>query len=333
MSSPPRDGRFVLVLLILLTGTWGVFGWKDLAHQARAGFDTDGNNTVTGVLEGSSAAAAGLKVGDYITHYDGTPLADASTIARQPRKKAGDMRRVTVEREGKPLNLRIVYRPLSERELSLSRASLIIGYCFLLLPFVAWFRQSNEATRVLVVAGTGLSLAFMSGPYMADFSMRSIILAISSLYVMVGIAALLQFLLVFPRRRPWLDGKFGKKLIYLPALVLWVLIAWRAIFTPLATSGLNVLTRFTAGIVVGAYVLVCLYLVLRNYSRTDRAERKALALNGMLLGTVVGLVPVTIAQMVTAFSPQSMLPGQDYYFVTLALIPLSWARSASRART
>ena len=332
MSRVAGDGRFLLIILTLLAGTWGVLGWMDLAHQARAGFDTDGNNSVTRVLAGSSAQAAGLKVGDYITHYDGTPLADASTIARQPRKKAGDVRRVTVEREGKSVELRIVYRPLSDHELALARTSLIIGYCFLLFPFVAWFRQSTEATRVLVVAGTGLSLAFMGGPYIADFSMRSIVLAITSLYVMFGIAALLQFLLVFPHRRPWLNRSFGKKLLYFPAFVLWLLIAYRALFTPLASSGLNTLTRFTAGIIVAAYVLVSLFQVLRNYSRTDQAERKALALNGMLLGTLVGLVPVTIAQMVSTFSPQAMLPGQDYYFVTLALIPLTWARSASRPR-
>lgn len=332
MNNTPGDGRFLLIILALLAGSWGALGWMDLAHQGRAGFDTNGDNTVSRVVAGSSAEAAGLEVGDYITHYDGTPLADAATLARQPRKKIGDMRRVTVQREGKDVELRIMYRAMSDRELSLSRAALIIGYCFLLFPFVAWFRQSNEATRVLVVAGTGLSLAFMGGPYIAEFSMRSIVLAITSLYVMFGLAALLQFLLVFPHRRPWLNRSFGKKLLYFPAFVLWLLIAYRALFTPLASSGLNTLTRFTAGIIVGAYVLVSLFQVLRNYSRTDQAERKSLALNGMLLGTVVGLVPVTIAQMVSTFSPQAMLPGQDYYFVTLALIPLTWARSASRPR-
>jgi glucan phosphoethanolaminetransferase (alkaline phosphatase superfamily) len=92
---------------------------------------------------------------------------------------------------------------------------------------------------------------------------------------------------------------------------------------------MNTLTNFMAGIIIGGYVLFSLFQVLRNYSRTDKAERKALALNSMLLGTVAGFLPVAIAQLVTAFSPQSMLPGQDFYFVTLALIPLTWARSAS----
>jgi hypothetical protein len=330
MIRTPGDGRLLLITLILLAGTWGALGWLDLAQQARAGFDTNGNNTITRIVPGSAAEAAGLKVGDYITHYDAAPLTDASTIARQPRKKAGDTRSVRVEREGKSIEVPVVYRPLSDRELSLSRTSLLIGYSFLLLPFLAWFRRPGEATRVLVVAGTGLSLAFMNGPYLADFSMRSITLTITSLYVMVGIAAMLQFLLVFPHRRPWLDRPYGKKLLYLPALALWLLIAYRALFTPAATGGLNALTKFTAGIVVGAYVLTGLFQVLRNYSRTDQAERKVLALNSMLLGTVLGLVPVTIAQMVAAFSPQASLPGQDFYFVTLALIPITWARSASR---
>jgi hypothetical protein len=160
--------------------------------------------------------------------------------------------------------------------------------------------------------------------------MRSISVAITSLFVLVGIAALLQFLLVFPHRRPWLNRSFGKKLLYFPALLLWLLIAYRVLFTPPATSGLNTLTNFMAGIIIGGYVLFSLFQVLRNYSRTDKTERKALALNSMLLGTVVGFLPVAIAQLVTAFSPQSMLPGQ-VLFRTRA-IPLAGRDRRLRVR-
>ena len=178
--------------------------------------------------------------------------------------------------------------------------------------------------------GSGLGLAFMTGPYIADFSIRSVTTAIISLFVLFGVAALLQFLLVFPHSRPLMSRPYFKKLIYLPAFLLWVLFAYRMIFTPPATSSLNTLTNLLSGAIVGGYLLFSLYLVLRNYSKTDKAKRKALALNSMLWGAIAGLLPVTIAQLTTVFSPQTVLPGQDFYFVTLAFIPLTWARSASR---
>ncbi len=328
MNRDAADGRMLLSVLTLVVGTWGILGWFDLANQTQAGFVTNGNNTVTQVYRGGPAQAAGLGPGDHITHVDGVPVEDAATIARQARKKVGEVQRLTLASTGQSKELLITYGPLPERELRLAHAAMIVGFCFLLLPLLAFYRQPIEATRVLAVMGIGLSLAFMNGPYIAAFSMRALTIAITSLFVLFGVAALLQFLLVFPQRRPWLRRPHGKKLLYLPAFVLWLLIAWRVLFTPAASPALNVLTSTLAGVITGSYFLLSLFQVLRNYSRTDQAQRRALKINSMLLGTVAALVPVTIAQLVAAFSPQSALPGQDYYFITLALIPLSWARSA-----
>lgn len=332
MNEKSRDGRILLLVLTLLASSWGILGWADLRQQTQAGFDTNGNNTVTRVYSGSPAAVAGLLAGDFITHFDGVAAEDAATMARLPRKKAGEWQSITVERDGQSTEVFIAYGLLSAGKLSLARASLIVGFCFLLLPLAAYFVNPLEATRVLVVVGFGLSFAFMTGPYIADFSIRSLTVAITSLFVLFGVAALLQFLLVFPQKRPWLQRSYGKKLLYLPALLLWLLIAYRVLFTPAATGGLNTLTNFMAGIIIGGYLFASLFQVLRNYSRTHKAQRQALALNWMLLATIVGLVPATIAQLVMAFSPHASLPGQDYFFVTLALIPLSWARSASLLR-
>jgi len=196
---------------------------------------------------------------------------------------------------------------------------------------LALFRVSNPSTQMLAVMGTGLSLAFLQGPYVGDAGIRAMTTAISTLFMLFGIAAMLQFLLVFPNRRPLLDKSWARSAIYLPAFSLWLLLAWRLLFSPPATAALNKLTGVLVGIVVGAYLLLALFRILRSYSQTDSAQRRRLGLNLMLWGTVIGLLPATVAVVVTAFSPHSVLPGQDYYFMSLALIPLTWARSASRS--
>ena len=330
MSQNAPGGRILLSVLTLLVASWGVLGWFDLAHQTEAGFDTSANSIVIKVQAASPAETVGLKTGDRITHIDGIPVENSARIARQPRKKSGEVRRFTIERDGESLELGMAYGPLSQNKVSLVQTKMIIGFCFLLFPLLAFFRRPSEPTRILAIMGIGLGLAFMSGPFIADYSIRALTIAINSLFVLFGVAAMLQFLLVFPQKRPFMNRSFGKKLLYAPSFLLWLLIAYRVLFTPTVTPALNVLTNVMAAVIVGAYLLFSLYQVLRNFSRTDKAQRKLLAFNSMLFATVVALLPVTIAQLAFAFSPQSSLPGQDFYFVSLVLIPLMWSRSASR---
>ncbi|MEJ8566703.1 PDZ domain-containing protein [Elongatibacter sediminis] len=330
MQETRKEGWLLPILLAALVIGWSVMGWCDLSQATQAGFETDGDNTIVRVLPDSPASSSGLLRGDVITRVGNISAENAAALARLPRARPGEVRNYTVLRDGEAQTVAVRFGPLLPRTLSLSRASSIIGLCFLLFPLLAWYRRPAEATRVLTVMGVGLSFAFIGGPYIAEAGLRSVVLTVTTLFMLSGVAAMAQFLLVFPRRRPWLERAYGKFLLYLPAVVLWALLAYRLLFTPTATSALNTVTNLMAGVVVGGYFLLALFLVLRNYSRTDRAQRRALALNGMLWGTVFGLLPATVAQLVTAFSPQSVLPGQDFYFVSLALIPLSWSRSASR---
>lgn len=317
--------------LVLLVSLWGVLGWFDLGQRAAAGFTTDSRNQVTEVAADGSAAAAGLQAGDRIISIDGFAATDARTLGRLPRARAGDTRVFTIEREAGEVAIPITYTALSGNQLTLERSAVVLGFCFLLFPLLALIRSATDATRILLVMGIGLSLSVLDGPYIGDASARAMAAAITTLFVLFGTAAVVQFLLVFPRRRPLLEQSWGKTLIYLPAFLLWLLLAWRLIFAPDATVLLNRFSGLAMAMVEGGYFLLALFLLLHNYSRTDRPERKRLGLNWMLWGTVLGVIPAMIGLLAGAFSPSSQLPGQDYYFMSLLLVPLSWAYAASRA--
>ena len=318
--------------LAVLALAWGCWGWFDLPRQSHAGFDTDGIRTVTRVDPASPAQRAGLAAGDVIQRVDGLAISSAASLARLPPRRAGELLHLGIERNGENLELRIIYELLPARTVRLGRASSLVGLGFVLFPLLAFWRRPSEATRVLLLMGIGLGLALMRAPLIEAHGTRACLLAATGLLVLVGVAALPHFLLVFPHKRPWLARAAGAKLIYLPVVILWLLLVWRLVFTPPAASVLNSLTRLATVLVIGLYLLASLFLVLRNYSRTDRAQRKALAINAMLFATVAGILPVVVARLLIAFSPQSALPGQDWYFLSLALIPLAWARSAARLR-
>ncbi|MDZ4729147.1 MAG: PDZ domain-containing protein [Xanthomonadales bacterium] len=333
MSAAKADGRMLLGSLALMIAFWGVLGWFDLAAQAEAGFNMDGKHVVKNVESNSPAAEAGLLAGDQVLSIAGYVVEDARSLARLPRMKAGDTREFTLLREGVEQVLAISYAPVSQHKLELGRAVIAVGFCFLLFPLLALFRVSSDATRILAVMGLGLSLAFLRGPYLADASIRAMTASISMLFALFGMAALLQFLLIFPNRRPYMDKTYAKAVIYLPAAGLWFLLAWRLMFTPTASGGLNTLTGVLVAVVAGGYFLFALFRILRNYSQTDHPQRKKLALNLMLWGTILGLLPALLALLIKTFSPQSVLPGQDFYFMSLLLIPLAWAYSAGRIKS
>jgi hypothetical protein len=329
MAELLRDNRGLVLILCLIAALWGVLGWMDLKNQTQIGFSTDGNNTITQVYPGSPAEDVGLQPGDYIESIDGIPSSDAATLARQPRAKVGDSRSYTISREGQRRIMLVQHVPLLDRAQTLARVATLIGFGFLVFPMLALFRKQDIHTQILALMGVGLGMAFMGGPWIEAYGIRSVTLSIQNLFVFIGLAALLHFLLVFPHARPFIEKSYARKLLYLPAFVLWVLIAYRLIFTPTASTALNVLTNALAGLIIGGYLLLSLFMMLRNYSRTSKDERKALRLNLMLWGSVFGLLPVTVAQLVSVVSPQTVLPGQDFYFVTLALIPMTWSWSAS----
>jgi len=320
----------LLIALCLLATCWGLLGWLDLPKQAFAGFDTEGHHVVTRIYPGSPAESAGLQTGDRITHADGVALKSIGAMVRLPGKKAGESRRFTVERGEDSLDVEVTWATVSVETLVQSRVLLLVGLCFLFFPLLAFLRRPGDSTRLLVLAGFGLSLAIMQGPFISDFNMRSLAAVVTSLFTLLGMVAAVQFLLMFPSPRPWLKRAWAKPLLYGPVVLLWLLLVYRVFFTLATDSTLNTFTQFLSGVTTFAFLLSGLYLLLRNFSRTQTEERKVLGMNAMFIATVVAVLPLFIAQLVRVFSPQTPLPGQDYYFITLALLPMFWARTAMR---
>jgi len=108
------------------------------------------------------------------------------------------------------------------------------------------------------------------------------------------------------------------------------MVAYRQLLTPEATSALNNFTNILAGLVFGGYLVGSIVVMLQNHSRATAEVRDARGLNTMMIGTLGGLLPVAITTVITIFSPQTVLPGQDYYFLTLILIPVTWSMAAKK---
>jgi hypothetical protein len=330
MSNSENGNKVPLLVLALVVAVWGVLGALDINKDTQIGYDTDGNNTVTQVFDGP-AKAAGLQVGDYIISINGVSTEDTAGMLNMSRAEVGEVRTWVVRRDGAEVSLDIAAGPLLPRTKMLGWAATLLGFCFLGFTLAAYFAQPSGTTRVLAFMGAGVGLAFMGGPYIESGTLLGVTVSVRQLIVFLGIASLVHFLLLFPNPRDFLSKGNAKIILFAPAVLLALLVAYRFLLTPASTDTLNNVFRVAFGVVIGGYLVTSLVLMWQNHSRASAEDKASKGLNMMLWGTVLGFLPVVINIVTNIVSPQTVLPGSDYYFLTMVLIPITWSVAARKA--
>lgn len=318
----PNNKTPLLVIAAVLV-IYGIFGWLDVGNYAQGGWATDPDNTVTQVLSGSPTEAAGLKVGDKIISMGGIAMTDAEALTRRARPEVGETWEFVVERDGATVSLDVTFgEPVPQRKF-LAHASFLVGFCFIGFTMRAYMQGPSASTQALALAGTLFSLAFLGGPYFENYMLRSINNAVTVVIVWIGVASILNFLLVHLR-----SG--GNRLLYLPGLAVGLFIAWRILATPEATSGLNNFGNILFGVVAAFYLIGSLVTVYRSFSGASASERESSGLQLMMIGALVGLVPPIVTIVVGVVAPQVVLPGQNFYFLAMIAIPITWSMAVQK---
>lgn len=117
-------GSWILLTVLLLPG--GIFaqegvrslptsrGWIGIeAVYTTASVDGVESTVVVvdGVIEGSPAEAAGVQVGDTLTHLDGRPISQRVLASLQRTLEVGDLVRLTLVRNGRPREILVEAAP------------------------------------------------------------------------------------------------------------------------------------------------------------------------------------------------------------------------------
>jgi serine protease Do len=89
-------------------------GYQELSGQLARYFKVDDGLLVTQVDEGSPAAQAGLQAGDVILKFDGDSIEDSGDL-REALDEAKEEATVTVQRDGRPLDLKVKVRRVQQR--------------------------------------------------------------------------------------------------------------------------------------------------------------------------------------------------------------------------
>lgn len=320
-----------MMVLGVIVAIWGILGWADVRNWAQGGYGTDGNHTINQVLSGSPAEAAGLEVGDYVLSYNGVASEDAAGLSKMGRPEVGEAWVFHVRRGEEELDVNVTFGALIPQRKINAHGGFIVGFCFLGLTLWTYLKNQSTATMVLATTGLLFSLAFLGGPYFESEGVRNLVNAVVVILIFLGLASLFHFALVFPKPSAFLSKSNAKLLLFGPGLVVGLFLAYRNLFSPPSTSGLNTATNILVGVVVVFYLGGILWTLFKSYRSAAAEEKASQGLNLMLIGTAVAVVPIFLSNVIGIFNPQIVLPGSNFYFLLLVFIPITWSMAAARS--
>ena len=308
--------QIVGVLFII----WGILGLMDAKNYSFSGYSSD-NNTITQVKDETPAENSGMQVGDVMKSYDGILVTDSKAFSKRKRTEIGQTVEIVVDRNGEEHILQVTYSALPNKISMLNMAAFIMGLIFILLGLYVHLKKKTALTFAFAVFGVFFGFIWFSGPNIAPGFLNNLFDSINITIIMFAFVALARFILQYPKQSSFLNGG-NSRWVYAPAAVI-VAVMWIMNFAqPDSTSGLNVTLDMLFFAVILFYFGLSLITLIGKYSKANAEERKSLGLNYMLLGAVLGLLPFLMFFIVNQLSPTTVLPGDDYMFLTFAFIPI-----------
>ena len=321
MSDQTTKNGNVLIIVAILFIIWGILGLMDAKNYSYSGYSTDGNNTITRVRAGSPAEAAGMQVGDVMKSYDGINVTDSKAFSKRKRTEIGQTVEIVVDRNGEEQALQVTYTARPDKNSNLTIAAFIMGLLFVVLGLYVHIKKKTALSYAFAVFGLLFGFIWFNGPYINPGFLRELINSISIAIVMFAFVALARFILQYPPESSFLNGG-NSRWTYVPAAVIVVIIWILNFVQPDSTSTLNVTLNILFYVVIVFYFLIALITLINKYSKANSETRSSTGLNQMLWGAILGIVPFLILFTINRISPTTVLPGNDYIFLTFAFIPI-----------
>jgi len=302
----------------------------DLGNNPNGGFNWNREDSaVFGIEPGGPADRAGLREGDRILSLGGIPLEDRETLQRQPRTEIGGIQLLVVERtdEGTGVttteNIEVTYSRVPTGARTLEIVGGVLGLVFLLCGMLVFLKAPSTPTLLFAIVGFGFAGIFLPSPYIGSPVLQAFLSNVLFVAFLTAFASLLHLLLVFPKPKRVMEKKNAGRLIYLPVAIFTLLGVVRLI------PGFPLDNRLGAMIFLGlmfvGYLVLSIVALIHSFVTAAPQERAEKGLNFMLAGVLIGLLPLTLGMVAGMFDVQVDFPGSDFFFLTLLLIPISFA--------
>ena len=321
MDNQTTKYKTVLTIAGIIFIIWGILGVLDSKNYTYAGYFSDDNWTVNKVEEGSPAESAGFQIGDKVKSTGGILVTDSKALNKRDRAKIGETREIIVERDGEDVTLSLTYAAMTSKNRTNNMLGFFIGLLFIIFGLYANYKFKSALSNAFVVFSICFGFLFMSGPYISSNFLNTIVGIVSTAVVLFSFTSLAIYMLRYPPKSSFLNSK-NSKFIYIPMIILLTIVSILDIFQPEGSGTLNMVMRLLFGAFIIGYFLIAVITLVKKYLKATPTDRSLKGLNMMLLGTLIGIIPILIYFTTTTLSPGIELPGDDYVFITFVAIPI-----------
>jgi hypothetical protein len=322
MNNQLSKNKSLLMLAGILFIIWGIFGLMDAKNYTYSGYQSAGDYSIIKVDPGSPAEAAGMLVGDVIKSSGGIAITDSKELSKRERTKIGEVRTFVVNRNGADVTLQLTYAAMQGKDNLLNIVSFFLGLLFVVLAYYVYHTLNTELSFALALFLLTFGCNFFGGAYIEPGMLSNIVNSINSAILMFSFAFLAVFILQYPPKSKFLDSDINRKMLYVPAILLIIMFTVLNFAKPEGSSSLNSIVRIILGVVIILYFVLALLTLIQKYRNADAQVRSASGLNHMILGAMIGLLPILIYFSINTIMPKIILPGNDYLFITFGAIPI-----------
>ena len=321
MKDQQSKNSTILLLAGIVFIIWSILGMMDAKNYTYDGYSTDDNFTVIKVEEGSPAEQAGIQLGDVLISTGGIAVTDRKALNERQRATIGESREIVVDRNGEETTTQLTYAELTDHDKNLNRFGNILGLLFIIIGLYSNYKFKSELSFAFAVFAICFGFIFTGGPYFSSVILGSIIGILRTAVFLFSFTALAIFMLKYPPESAILSSK-NYRMLFVPMLLILVIIIIIEV-TQMDSSGtLNLAMRLLFGAFIIFYFGMSLITLIRKYMRSSLDERNTKGLTAMLIGTILGLLPILVYFTVGLISQGTELPGNDYVFISFAAIPI-----------
>jgi len=324
----PIHTQLVYVLAVLFI-ILGFMGYLDFKNYTYLGYESN-DYQVTKVEADSPAAEAGMMVGDQMKTVNGMDVRDPKTWDSFSRAKVGDTRTFVSDRNGEEVSYTLTYASQPAKDLLGNRLGWTVGLIFVLMALWAYSKNKTWASLMFAFFALGFGSSFLGGPYIEADALGDFVGTVRFTFVLLAFAFLVAFLLNYPDKDPFLDKKNANMILFGPPVLLSLIILVLEVFDPTSSSMLNTTMDMLFLLFILFYFGWAILKMIKRYKGADSATRESTGLGMMFWGTIIGLVPILLVIIVDNLAPTVSLPGEDFIFLTMVLVPTSFAMAINK---
>lgn len=294
---------------------------------------------------GRPADKAGFRVGDEITMQNGVPTSETVRLIREHGKiRPGDEVEFSILRDGETVMLTVTAEQKTGEEKLRILVRLIVGSCFLLVGLVVYWNRCDKVSTTFYLLGAAFALLIFEPPATGNVTLQLLIKIARDASLLFLAPLFLCFCLSFPhaKRVPsWLvplRSIFTKSRcpvrfpLYIVSLILWILSSVLSILFFVHGSIDPIVFALFQGITV-LFLLSCILSGIAAFIHSFAKTREPLMrrrLRGVLIGTVIALVPMAVVNVLKQANPGIHLPGSPCYSMLMIFLPISFGHAIVR---